>query len=225
MGAAGFVQRLAHREARVERSAGVLEQELGLAAERAEGLAAQRTLLSAQQEVESAKAEHAALAASLSVLGAGGGGVGGYTLTAPLAGVVTERRVTIGKLVGGNLERQYVWSGALRIVAELDGTVDVVVSNPPYIPPDAVPIEPEVRYHDPDLALYGGGVDGLEIPRAVAATARRLLRPGGLFVMEHAEVQAEAARRMAVDAGFSEPSTIADLSGRPRALLARLSPA
>jgi cobalt-zinc-cadmium efflux system membrane fusion protein len=66
-----------------------------------EGLAAQRSLLSAQQEVESAKAEHAALAASLSVLGAGGGGVGGYTLTAPLSGVVTERRVTIGKLVGG----------------------------------------------------------------------------------------------------------------------------
>jgi cobalt-zinc-cadmium efflux system membrane fusion protein len=67
-----------------------------------EGLAAQRSLLAARQELEAAKAEQAAIAASLSVLGAGGGGVGSYTLTAPLAGVVTERRVTIGKLVSAD---------------------------------------------------------------------------------------------------------------------------
>ncbi|MDQ7991640.1 MAG: peptide chain release factor N(5)-glutamine methyltransferase [Propionicimonas sp.] len=113
----------------------------------------------------------------------------------------------------------------VELLADLVGAVDVVVSNPPYIPPDAVPVEPEVRDHDPDLALYGGGLDGLDLPRAVAAAARRLLRPGGLFVMEHAEVQAAAAREMADDAGFTDLLTVDDLTGRARALVARLSPA
>ncbi|MGC3955679.1 MAG: peptide chain release factor N(5)-glutamine methyltransferase [Propionicimonas sp.] len=107
------------------------------------------------------------------------------------------------------------------LLDDLAGTVDVVVSNPPYIPPDAVPIDPEVRDHDPDLALYGGGIDGLEVPRAVTALASRLLRAGGLFVMEHAEVQAEAARELATDAGFTDVRTIDDLTGRPRAVVAR----
>ncbi len=112
-----------------------------------------------------------------------------------------------------------------ELLADLNGAVDVVVSNPPYIPPDAVPVEPEVRDHDPDLALYGGGTDGLDIPRAVAAAARRLLRPGGLFVMEHAEVQDAAVRGLVSDAGFTESRTVTDLTGRPRAVVARLSPA
>ena len=110
------------------------------------------------------------------------------------------------------------------LLADLNGTVDVVVSNPPYIPPDAVPIEPEVRDHDPDLALYGGGEDGLETPRAVLAAARRLLKPGGLLVMEHAEVQELPAQQAAVEAGFSEVHTIEDLSGRPRAVVGWLAP-
>ena len=108
------------------------------------------------------------------------------------------------------------------LLADLDDNVDVVISNPPYIPPDGVPVDPEVRDHDPALALYGGGPDGLDVPRAVAAAARRLLRPGGLFVMEHAEVQDAAARTLASAAGFDEVRTIADLTGRPRAVVARL---
>ncbi len=108
------------------------------------------------------------------------------------------------------------------LLADLDETVDVVVSNPPYIPPDAVPVEPEVRDHDPDLALYGGGADGLDIPRAVIAAAGRLLRPGGLLVMEHAEVQDAAVRAIATEAGFSQVRTIADLAGLPRAVVGRL---
>src|SRR4029450_4737868 len=66
-----------------------------------QGATSRKPLLEAQQELDVAKAEYAALGASLSVLGAGGGGVGGYTLTAPIDGVVTERNVTIGKLVSG----------------------------------------------------------------------------------------------------------------------------
>lgn len=107
------------------------------------------------------------------------------------------------------------------LLADLTGRVDVVVSNPPYIPPDAVPVDPEVRDHDPDLALYGGGPDGLAVPRGVLATAVRLLRPGGLLVMEHAEVQAAALRAAAATAGLVDVRTAPDLSGRDRAVVAR----
>lgn len=102
--------------------------------------------------------------------------------------------------------------------AELDGTVDVVVSNPPYIPANAIPRDLEVRLHDPHMALYGGGEDGMEMPTAAAATAARLLRPGGYFVMEHAEVQ--AAQMVALFEGsgkFENIRTHPDLTGRDRA--------
>ena len=81
-------------------------------------------------------------------------------------------------------------------LSELNGTFDVVVSNPPYIPTDAVPRDPEVAEHDPEIALFGGSADGLRLPLAAAAAAVRLLKPGGYFVMEHAEVQAEALMRI-----------------------------
>lgn len=111
------------------------------------------------------------------------------------------------------------------LLADLDGEVAVLVANPPYIPPDAVPIDPEVRDHDPDLALYGGGVDGLRIPAAVVQAALRLLRPGGLLVMEHAEGQGAGTRLLAEQAGrFTEITTERDLTGRDRYLRARLLP-
>lgn len=116
---------------------------------------------------------------------------------------------------------------ARTALRELDGQVDVVVSNPPYVPPDAVPRDPEVAGHDPAVALYGLGPDGLEVPRGVTAAAARLLRPGGLYVMEHAEVQDAAARSM-VDAvrdgegpAFGPAETRPDLAGRPRMVVAR----
>lgn len=110
----------------------------------------------------------------------------------------------------------------------IDGLADVVVSNPPYVPSDAVPVDPEVAEHDPAVALYGLGPDGLEVPRGITDAAARLLRPGGLYVMEHAEVQAEAARDMVVAARdadgrpvFGEPETRKDLTGRHRMVVAR----
>lgn len=103
-------------------------------------------------------------------------------------------------------------------LSEHDGTFDVVVSNPPYIPTDAVPREPEVARHDPELALYGGSDDGLRLPLAAAGAAARLLKPGGYFVMEHAEVQAEALLRvLGADPAWAETHTHQDLSGRDRA--------
>jgi len=111
-----------------------------------------------------------------------------------------------------------------ELLGDLVGRVDVLVSNPPYVPPDAVPRDPEVRDHDPDLALYGGGTDGLDVPRAVLAAAARLLRPGGLVVVEHAEVQDVAARVAAAQTGaFVEITTRPDLTGRPRMLVAHRS--
>lgn len=110
----------------------------------------------------------------------------------------------------------------------IDGLADVVVSNPPYVPSDAVPVDPEVARHDPAVALYGLGPDGLEVPRGITDAAARLLRPGGLYVMEHAEVQAEAARDMVAAARdgegrpvFGEPETRKDLTGRYRMVVAR----
>lgn len=108
---------------------------------------------------------------------------------------------------------------------ELDAGVDVVVTNPPYIPPGALPVDPEVREHDPAQALYGGGRDGLKVPRRMVRAARRLLRPGGLLVIEHAEVQQEVlAGELRADRAWTQVTGHRDLSGRPRALVARRLP-
>ena len=116
--------------------------------------------------------------------------------------------------------------GDLRdALAEHNGTFDVVVSNPPYIPAEAIPNEPEVALHDPPEALYGGGADGMELPTAAAASAARLLVPGGYFVMEHAEVQSEWIAAMLNRAGvFAEVTTHRDLNGKDRATSAVLAP-
>lgn len=107
-------------------------------------------------------------------------------------------------------------------LADLVGLVDVVVSNPPYIPVGMVPLEPEVAEHDPDIALYGGSEDGLAIPLAVAATAARLLRPGGLLAMEHADSQGESLPRALTATGsWLEVADHADLTGRARTTTAR----
>lgn len=105
----------------------------------------------------------------------------------------------------------------VRELADLVGLVDVVVSNPPYVPVGMVPLEPEVAEHDPDLALYGGSVDGLRIPLAVASAAARLLRPGGRIVMEHADSQGQTLpRTLAATGDWIEVADHADLTGRPR---------
>lgn len=107
-------------------------------------------------------------------------------------------------------------------LADLVGRVDVVVSNPPYVPTGMVPVEPEVADHDPSIALYGGSEDGLVIPLAVAASAARLLRPGGLLVMEHAEGQGESLpRALAATGAWTEVADHKDLTGRPRTTTAR----
>ena len=102
---------------------------------------------------------------------------------------------------------------------ELDGTVAVVVSNPPYIPLGAIPRDPEVRLFDPEHALYGGD-DGLDVVRQVSQTARRLLHPGGTLVLEHGELQAAAITHMLAADGWRAIATHPDFLGRDRATTA-----
>lgn len=100
--------------------------------------------------------------------------------------------------------------------ADREGLVDLVVSNPPYVPQDAVPADQEVRDHDPEVALYGGSADGLAIPLALTRHARDLLRPGGWLLMEHDDSQGESMPRVLEELGFTEVRDHLDLAGRPR---------
>jgi release factor glutamine methyltransferase len=102
---------------------------------------------------------------------------------------------------------------------ELDGTVDVVISNPPYIPAGAIPRDPEVRLFDPEIALYGGE-DGLDVVRQVSATAGRLLHPGGALVLEHGELQAAQIAALLRQDGWKAIAHHRDLLGRDRATTA-----
>lgn len=100
---------------------------------------------------------------------------------------------------------------------ELDGRVDLVICNPPYIPLEAYESVPaEVRDHDPELALFSGE-DGLDAMRVLSRVAARLLRPGGFLAAEHAEVQHESAQAVFLgDPAWSEVRDHVDLAGRPR---------
>lgn len=102
---------------------------------------------------------------------------------------------------------------------ELRGAVDVVISNPPYVPDDAVPRDPEVRMHDPAQALYGGP-DGLDVVRVISRRAQELLRPGGLLVLEHGELQGADIRALLAADGWRAPATHEDLTRRDRATTA-----
>ncbi|MFC6082205.1 peptide chain release factor N(5)-glutamine methyltransferase [Sphaerisporangium aureirubrum] len=105
---------------------------------------------------------------------------------------------------------------------ELNGRVDLVVSNPPYIPPGAVPRDPEVRDYDPSRALYGSGKDGLDEVRAVERTARRLLRPGGLVAVEHSDQQgSDVYLVFSEERGWRDTRDHEDLTGRDRFVTAR----
>ena len=101
------------------------------------------------------------------------------------------------------------------------GPLDVVTGNPPYIPVAAVPVDPEVRDHDPDLALYGGSADGLSIPLAVAARAAAPLKPGGVPGVGRAAPrgQSRPAARARPCVG-RDVAAHEDLTGRRRATVA-----
>ncbi len=102
---------------------------------------------------------------------------------------------------------------------ELDGSVSVLVSNPPYVPDDAIPRDPEVRMWDPPAALYGGA-DGLDVVRVLSTVGRRLLHPGGTLVIEHGEWQGAPIRDLLTADGWRAAATHRDLTQRDRATTA-----
>jgi release factor glutamine methyltransferase len=103
---------------------------------------------------------------------------------------------------------------------ELDGTVDLVVSNPPYVAlHERDQMDPEVADHDPEIALFAGE-DGLDVIRLVEQAARRLLKPGGLVVVEHSDRQGISAPALFGE-GWSDVQDHQDLTGRDRFLTAR----
>jgi release factor glutamine methyltransferase len=102
---------------------------------------------------------------------------------------------------------------------ELDGTVSVVASNPPYVPDDAIPRDPEVRLYDPPAALYGGP-DGLDAVRQLSRVGLRLGHPGATLVIEHGEWQGAAIRDLLTADGWRSAATHPDLTARDRATTA-----
>jgi release factor glutamine methyltransferase len=103
----------------------------------------------------------------------------------------------------------------LKELVPLAGTVDLVVSNPPYIPFGSI-VPPEVGEYDPPAALWSG-VDGLDAIRAVERAARWLLRPGGLLSVEHGAPQGDAVFWVFTEeAGWRDTANHKDLARRDR---------
>lgn len=107
-----------------------------------------------------------------------------------------------------------------ELLAELDGRVDLLVCNPPYVPV-GTQVPPEVGEHDPFDAVFAAG-DGLAVIRHVVVAATRLLAAGGAFAMEHDETQAESVPALlTARRALTDVADHADLAGRPRFVTAR----
>ncbi|WP_128380229.1 peptide chain release factor N(5)-glutamine methyltransferase [Streptomyces cavernae] len=105
---------------------------------------------------------------------------------------------------------------------DLDGQVDLVISNPPYIPlTEWEYVAPEARDHDPEMSLFSGE-DGLDLIRGLERTAHRLLRPGGVVVIEHADTQGgQVPWIFTEERGWADAADHPDLNNRPRFATAR----
>ena len=105
--------------------------------------------------------------------------------------------------------------------SNVSGSFDLIVSNPPYIALDEMAdLSPEVREHEPDLALTDGG-DGLAAYRALAAGVGAHLRPGGRLCLEIGPTQGPAVAAMLQQAGLTHIAILPDLDGRDRVVFAR----
>jgi release factor glutamine methyltransferase len=140
-------------------------------------------------------------------------------------GVATDRSLAALNIARENARTNNVAARARFVACDygtaLAGGFDIVVTNPPYIPTGQIAeLTPEVRKHDPLLAL-DGGPDGLDAYRAIAADAPRLLGSNGFIVVECGQGQADAVAMLFVNAGLNVPHLPKpDLSGILRALVA-----
>lgn len=136
------------------------------------------------------------------------------------AALLWARRNAATRVAAGDPEIMLHLGSLQDALPELDGTVDLVASNPPYIPlPDRDLLDPEVLDYDPALALFGGE-DGLDVIRLVEQAARRLLKPGGRLVVEHSDQQGGSAPALFGE-GWTDVQDHQDLTGRNRFVTAR----
>jgi release factor glutamine methyltransferase len=122
------------------------------------------------------------------------------------------------------LDARAAFSHGIWAEGQPDQAFDAVVSNPPYIPTaDIEDLEPEVRVHEPRLAL-DGGADGLEAYRVLAPQVMRVLKPGGVFALEigHDQGHAVEALMQQAKAGFCR--VVSDLGQRDRVVIGRAPP-
>lgn len=161
-------------------------------------------------------------------------GTGSGCLAISIAAAFPEAEVTAGDKSEAALRvahRNAQACGASRIrFVQMDllaardsdfSDLDLIVSNPPYIPTgDIAGLQIEVRDHDPRLAL-DGGEDGLDFYRKLSEIAQAWLRPGASMLMEFGDGQAASLVGLFSGAGWNDISVEKDLSGRDRVLIVR----
>ena len=131
------------------------------------------------------------------------------------------RRNAANRVAAGDPEVQLHLGSVEDSLLDRDGQFDLVASNPPYVATSEAHIpDPEVIDHDPQIALFAGE-DGLDVVRLVETVARRLLKRGGLVVVEHSDRQGRSAPAVFSQAGWLEVEDHPDLTGRDRYVTAR----
>ena len=152
----------------------------------------------------------------LSILAERPGGKGlGVDVSEDALAVARENAANLG-LAGKIALLRGDWTTGLG-----DGGFDVVVSNPPYIASAVIEtLEPEVRVHEPRLAL-DGGADGLDAYRILAPEILRVLKPGGIFAVEIGFDQKEAVEALFRTAGAQDINTVLDLANHDRVVMGK----
>jgi release factor glutamine methyltransferase len=132
------------------------------------------------------------------------------------------RRNAANRVKAGDPEVHLHLGSVEESLLGLDGQFDLVASNPPYVATTEAHLpDPEVVDHDPQIALFAGE-DGLDVIRLVEQAARRLLKPGGLVVVEHSDRQGRSAPEVLEAAGgWTEVADHQDYAGRDRFVTAR----
>jgi release factor glutamine methyltransferase len=142
----------------------------------------------------------------------------GIDISEPALEVARENAILL------ELADRAVFAHGLWAEGQPDQAFDAVVSNPPYIPTDDIDtLEPEVRVHEPRLAL-DGGIDGLDAYRVLAPQVMRVLKPGGVFAFEIGHDQGHAVEALMNQAKAGFCRVVSDLGQRDRVVIGRSPP-